>query len=206
MDDRELYRRWKDGDDTAARTLVERNYDAVLRFFRTKVGSQRCDDLVQRTFLAASEGDYRGESTFRAFVFGVARNILLDHFRLARRDARNQPDFNESSVRELAPGVSTAVAARAEQRVLVVELQRLPVDIQMTLELFYWEGLSVDELAVALEVPPGTIKSRLHRGRTMLRDGIEHGQLEPDQKQSVRAQLDDWVEAMRARIGDAAAG
>lgn len=206
MDEPELYRRWQAGDDAAARQLVEQNYDAILRFFRTKVGPQRGDDLVQRTFLAASEGRFRGDSSFRAFLFGVARNVLFDHYRLARRDARNQPDFNESSFQELSPGVSTAVAARAEQRILVAELQRLPLEIQMTLELFYWEGLGVDELATALDIPPGTVKSRLHRGRTMLRDGVEHGQLEPDQRKSVRVQLDDWVEQMRARLGDAAAG
>lgn len=203
MDDAELYARWRSGDAAAARLLVERNYDRITRFFRTKVGPQRCDDLVQRTFLAASEGNYRGDSTFRAYLFGIARNVLLDQFRLSRRDAKNEPDFNESSVRELAPGVSTAAIARDEQRLLVEQLQRLPVEIQMTLELFYWEDLSVDELAQVLCIPPGTVKSRLHRGRTMLKEAMQHSTLTPSEKESVRAQIDGWVDQMRARLGEA---
>ena len=202
MDDAELYAGWRGGDTDAAKLLVERHYDGIARFFRTKVGPQRCDDLVQRTFLAASEGNYRGESSFRAYLFGIARNVLLDQFRLSRRDAKNEPDFNESSVQQLAPGVSTAVVARAEQRLLVGQLQRLPVEIQMTLELFYWEDLSVDELAQVLSIPPGTVKSRLHRGRAMLKEAIENSTLAPDDRASVRAQIDGWVDQMRARMGD----
>lgn len=202
MDDAELYARWRGGDTAAAKGLVERHYDSITRFFRTKVGPQRCDDLVQRTFLAAAEGNYRGESSFRAYLFGIARNVLLDHFRLSRRDAKNEPDFNESSVHQLAPGISTAAVARAEQRVLVGQLQRLPVEIQMTLELFYWEDLSVEELAEVLSIPPGTVKSRLHRGRTMLKEAMQKSTLPPDEKESVRALIDGWADQMRARLGD----
>ncbi|MEZ4372915.1 MAG: sigma-70 family RNA polymerase sigma factor [Polyangiaceae bacterium] len=46
---------------------------------------------------------------------------------------------------------------------LVEALQRLPLDLQMAIELYYWEELSVAELAEALEIPAGTVKSRLHR-------------------------------------------
>lgn len=70
---------------------------------------------------------------------------------------------------DLAPGLSSVAVQRAEQRLLVAALQRIPLDLQMAIELYYWEELSVAELATALEIPPGTVKSRLHRARELLR-------------------------------------
>jgi RNA polymerase sigma factor (sigma-70 family) len=190
-DDVELYARWQAGDENAAQTLVERYYDNVVRFFRTKVGPQ-ADDLVQRTFLACAEGGFRGESGFRSYLFGIARNILFEFFRGQRRDAKVDPDFSLSSVHELDPGLSTLAGARAEQRLLVAALQRIPLDIQVTLELFYWEDLSIDELAAALAIPPGTVKSRLHRGRALVREAMEKLPSTEQEKQSVRALISDW--------------
>ncbi len=200
MEDRELFVRWRGGDDAAARALVERNFDAISRFFRTKANPQQVEDLVQKTFLRAAEGDFRGDGSFRAYLFGVARNVVREHYRRRRRDRGAEPDFNESSVLDLDPGVSTVAAGRAEQRVMLAQLQRLPLDIQLTLELFYWEELSVEELAQVLEVPPGTVKSRLHRGRSLLRAGMSKLQLSPEDERSVRVQVDAWVQRMRTML------
>ena len=145
-DDAELYARWQSGDDGAAQTLVEKHYDSVVRFFRTKIGP-KSDDLVQRTFLVCAEGGFRGDSSFRTYLFGVARNVLLEFFRGKRRDARVDVDFSVSSVFDLDAGLSTMAADRAEQRLLVQALHRIPLEIQMTLELFYWEDLSVGEVS-----------------------------------------------------------
>jgi RNA polymerase sigma-70 factor (ECF subfamily) len=199
-DDVELYRRWKDGDSEAAQALVTRHYDSVVRFFRTKVGPNS-DDLVQRTFLACSEGNFRGDSKFRTYLFGVARNILLEFFRGRRKDAAVEPDFSESSVHDLDPGVSTVAAQRADQRLLVAALQRLPVEIQITLELYYWEGMGVAELAQVLEIPAGTVKSRLFRGRTLLKEQMELLPATPEDKESVRVQFNAWVDKMRLELG-----
>ena len=68
---------------------------------------------------------------------------------------------------------STLLFRRAEERALVQALQGMPVELQIVLELYYWEELSVDEVAAAVEVPPGTVKSRLFRGRQLLREALE---------------------------------
>ena len=172
--DTELLERWRAGDTSAGEALLQENYDPVLRFFRTKSGED-ADDLVQRTFLRCFETGckYTGASSFRAFLFGVARNVLHEYVRSRVRDRKVDPDFGVSSILDLNPRASTVAFARAEQRQLVNALQQLPVDLQMTLELHYWEELSVDEVAEALSVPPGTVKSRLHRGRNLLRELID---------------------------------
>lgn len=194
-EDAELYRRWREGDDKAAQALVERYYDSIERFFRTKVGPH-ADDLVQRTFLVCAEGGFRGESGFRSYLFGIARNLLFEFFRNRNRDAKRDFDASMSSIFELDSGLSTMAAERGEHRLLVQALHRIPIDIQVTLELFYWEELSVDELAAVLEIPPGTVKSRLHRGRALLRDAMEKIPTTELEKQSVRALIDDWRERL----------
>lgn len=195
-DDADLYAAWRAGDKQAGQTLVTRYYDSVLRFFRTKVGPQ-ADDLVQRTFLACAEGGFRGESSFRSYLFGIARNILFKSFRGHQRDAMVDPDFTVSSVYELAPGPSTVAAQRTDQRLLLEALRRIPLEFQMLLELFYWEELSIAELAAVLELPDGTVKSRLRRGRTLLKEAIGHVPSSAEEKESVRVLLGEWAERMQ---------
>lgn len=171
-EDKELFAGWLSGDRSAGEELIERHYDSVARFLRTKAGPQ-ADDLVQRVFLVCLDRgtQFRGESSFRSFLFGIARNVVFEFIRGKVRDqARAGEDVGSSSIMDLAPGLSTIAIQRAEQRLLVEALQRLPLDLQMAIELYYWEELSVAELAEALEVPAGTVKSRLHRARELLRE------------------------------------
>jgi len=92
--------------------------------------------------------------------------------------------------------------ARAQQRQLVQALQRLPVELQIALELYYWEELSIDEIAAAVEIPSGTVKSRLYRGRTLLREMIDNAP--PDSGlTSVRNELAKWLADTRAHSSEA---
>jgi RNA polymerase sigma factor (sigma-70 family) len=174
MDDSHLIAAWRDGDRTAGRVLVERYYEAISRFFANKAG-EYADDLIQRTFLICSEslGRFRGDGSVRAFIYGIARNVLYEHIRSRMKATARKPDFSVSSIVDLAPGVSTVAAQRAEQRVLTEAMQRIPLELQLLLELYYWEELRVSELAEVMGVPPGTIKSRLHRARALLQESIE---------------------------------
>ncbi len=199
-DDAELLEAWRSGDRASGERLIERHYESVLRFFRTKSGED-ADDLVQRTFLRCAEpkNRYRGDSSFRAFLFGIARNVLYEYIRSRVRDRKVDPDFGVSSVLDLNPRASTIAFRKAEQQLLVQALQRVPIEIQMAIELYYWEELSIDELAQALAVPPGTIKSRLHRGRQLLREAMEN--MPPESApHSARTLLAQWIADMRDHL------
>lgn len=187
--DAELLQSWRGGDERAGTVLLERHYESVLRFFRTKAGDD-ADDLVQQAFLRTLEAAerFRGDSTFRAFLFGVARNVLYEHIRRRMKDRKADPDFGVSSILDLNPRASTIALRMAEQRALIDALQRMPVEIQIVLELHYWEELSVDEVAVAVDVPSGTVKSRLHRGRGLLREAMESA------PEGARAPLAAWLQ------------
>ncbi len=164
---------WRAGDPAAGEMLISRHYASVLRFFRTKAGPE-ADDLAQRTFLRCIEAAerFRGEGSVKAFLFGIARNVLFEHIRAHMRERRVDPDFGVSSIVDLHPRASTLAFQRAEEQRLVEALQQQPLETQIVLELYYWEELSVEEVARVVDIPAGTVKSRLHRGRELLREAL----------------------------------
>ncbi|TNE85950.1 MAG: sigma-70 family RNA polymerase sigma factor [Deltaproteobacteria bacterium] len=191
--DESLLTAWQAGDRSAGMQLISRHYDAIVRFFRTKA-PREAEDLVQRTFLACSESAarFQGDGTFRAFLFGIARNILYEHIRHAMRAGRHV-DFHALSVADIHHGVSTEAAKRAETRILLRALQLVPIESQMLLELFYWEELSVNEVAEALDIPVGTVKSRLHRAREQLRGALPEAPTDAEDPRSGQFLLEQWL-------------
>jgi RNA polymerase sigma factor (sigma-70 family) len=169
-DDLALLEAWSRGDAAAGEALFERHFDAVVRFFRNKVDDSP-DDLVQRTFLGCVEARdrFRGDASFRTFVFAVAHNVLKNHFR-ARRQA--PVDFSIDSAYGLVPSPSAVVARHRTQQRLLDALRRIPLDHQIAMELHYWEGLTAAELAATVDIPIGTAKTRLRRGKELLHDSL----------------------------------
>lgn len=192
--DEDLLREWGAGDRAAGGELVIRHFAAVERFFAYKA-RDAMDDLVQRVFLlcAESAASFRGQGSVRAFIFGIARNVLCEHIRGRQRDGAVPIDFSARSIVDLVPGVATLVGQREGQRLLVLALQKLPLDLQLLLELYYWEELGMDELAAALAIPPGTVKSRLHRARALLKEAIDALPAEGAQRESGQALLAGWL-------------
>jgi RNA polymerase sigma-70 factor (ECF subfamily) len=166
--DVELIAAWRAGGAEAGQALFARHFRRIYRFFETKCGAD-ADELVQTTFLAAlrAKDQFRGDSSFATYLFTIARRELLRWFGIRRRDeARFDPLV--SSIAELAPTPGTQIAEREDHALLVHALQQLPVDQQTLLELHYWEGVEIAELATIFEAPPVTIRSRLHRARNAL--------------------------------------
>jgi RNA polymerase sigma factor (sigma-70 family) len=170
-DDVELLERWRAGDQRAGSTLFDRHVTPLIRFFRNKV-SAGIEDLVQDTLLACVQGRdrIREDGTFRAYMFGTARHILYAH--IEKHARRRIVNVEDESIADLVPGVSTAYAKHEQERRLLEALQKLPLAYQLTLELYFWEGLSGPELAVALGVPEPTARSRVRRGSAMLREMV----------------------------------
>jgi RNA polymerase sigma factor (sigma-70 family) len=183
-----LLQAWRAGDRNAGQQLIERHFDAVCRFFRSKLGDD-VDDLIQRTFLDCLERAHEIRTpTFRSYLFAVARNRLFDHL---RRGFRQPVDaLGSQSITDLQTRASGAIA-RAQARELVTRaLQALPVDFQITLELAYWEELSGAEIAAALGVSEHTVRSRLSRGRKMLRAQVERLAAAPQEAARTLSRLD----------------
>jgi len=168
--DEELWARWIDGDEQAGADLFRRHFLAIHRFFTSKL-RDIADELTQRTFLAAVESRARvvGPCSVRAYLFGIARKQLLRH--LEGRGVRIGDDASlHTSIFEIEPSPSDVAAVIESRDRVRVALRKIPLDHQIAIELHFWEGLTVAEIAVALEIPEGTVKSRLSRAKDALRE------------------------------------
>lgn len=195
--DYELLMRWRDGDIDAAALLATRHVRTLYRFFQNKV-HDAMEDLAQKTLLACVEGRDRIDETrsFRAYLLGIARHQLFRHYRGLRRHEREQ-EIGALSVAQLVGSPSYELAAEEERRLLLLALRRLPVETQIVLELFYWEGMTTPEIAVTLDEPDGTIRSRLSRGKTLLREALAQMDGDPAARESTITRLEDWARGLR---------
>ena len=198
--DAELLEAWRAGDVEAGRALFERHIGVLSRFFRNKVGDER-EDLIQRTLLATVESRdrLRDGASFRAYLLRVARSRLYDH--LARvRGGPTRPDPLLTSVADVGLSPSRIIAKTEQDRLLLLALRRLPIELQVALELHYWEGLTTAELAEVLEIPQGTVKTRLFRARKLLRDDLHALALSGALPPASLADLDAWAHALRDEL------
>lgn len=187
---------WRDGDRSAGGELVRQHYSAVSRFFEIKAGHV-ADDLTQATFLAAVEGRDRfsESSSFRAYLFGIARRQLLQFLRKTRR--------GDAAMKEVAgrgPGTgltaSGLVAMQDEQRVLLLALNRLDEDLQIAMQLHYWEGMRGTEIADVLGIPVSTVRNRLSRARAEIRESVGHLAPGPRVSKSLIEDLATWTRSL----------
>jgi RNA polymerase sigma factor (sigma-70 family) len=168
-----LVDRWQSGDNAAGETLFKRHFDSVYSFFHTKSPAD-ADELTQSTFVECvkAKDKFRRHSSFRTFLFAVARHELYRMFRTRqRRDAKL--DFEVSSIADLVTTPGTRLARIEEQQRLIDALQHLPVEQQILLELHYREELGIADLEEVFEVSSQVIRTRLFRARKALREQIE---------------------------------
>ena len=169
----DLLHRWADGDEEAGAALYKAHFPMVWRFFRTKV-AEGIEDLVQSTFLAALEAHqrFRGDAKFSTFLYSIARNQLLMHYRKVDKHRAAALDF---SVADMGTSPSAMLARDDAQRRLYDAMCGLPLDHQIALELFYWEGLGSAEVADIVGAPESTVRTRLRRARLRLREQLGLG-------------------------------
>ncbi|MBP6631395.1 MAG: sigma-70 family RNA polymerase sigma factor [Kofleriaceae bacterium] len=167
--DLQLLERWRQGETAAGEALFARYVDRLCAFFATKCPGE-ADDLVQRTLMACvrARDQFRAESSFRTYLYTVARNELYQFLRTRQRDGARL-DYSVTSMAELVTTPVTRMARDSERRRIVEALRTLPVEQQTLLELHYWEELDAAALAEVFATNPGAIRVRLHRARAALR-------------------------------------
>lgn len=188
---------WRNGDVAAGEALVEANFESVYRFFRNKVDGD-LDDLVQATFTRCLERRDDAEiRAFRPYLFGVARNVLREHY---RRRARADTDLGNKSVADLGASPSTLVSQKRDHRMLLEALRQIPLDEQVVLELFYWESMTGRELAEVLGVPEGTARTRLRSARMSLEAALARIVRSPDALKTTLDNLERWSASIREAL------
>lgn len=166
--DHELIARTAAGDRDAFAELMRRHEDMVFAVcLRIMTNREAALDAVQETFITLfrKADRFRGDSSVSTWLYRVATNTCLDQLRKQRRRAADPlPEHHDpadvaasdpfSSV-ELRPSIEAALAG-------------IPEDFRAAVVLSDIHGLGMDEISGILDVPVGTVKSRIHRGRRQL--------------------------------------
>jgi RNA polymerase sigma-70 factor, ECF subfamily len=172
--------RLRDGDVQAVVPLMERYQHRLYRYLLRLVWQEAtAEDLFQQTWIKVMEriGSYDPNRSFESWLFTVARNLALDHLRRYEPESLDEPlpsgDTRAESVADSGPGTLEQLLAEERAGWLLAALSDLPPVFREVLTLRFEEEMKIEEIAVVLSVPLGTVKTRLHRAMKHLRRAIE---------------------------------
>jgi RNA polymerase sigma-70 factor (ECF subfamily) len=185
--------------ETAAMPFLDSLYNTAFRMTRN---SEDAEDLVQETYLKAyrSYEQFEKGTNLKAWLFKILKNTFINEYR-RRQAAPPESDFADieesfeshisSEARENVKNPEQEVLENVLDEDVQRALDELPPDYRMALLLADIEGFSYKEIADILEIPVGTVMSRLYRGRklleaAMLRYAREHGYLRGDEAPAKR--------------------
>jgi RNA polymerase sigma factor (sigma-70 family) len=157
-------------------TVFDRHHEAIHRFLWSRVGDA-ADDVAAEVFRVAFERREAYDPSYESakpWLFGIAANLAREHHRRTtrRRDVRERlvaegrPEPHPAPEERLARLAATEPVAEA--------ILELPERDREPLLLFAWADLTYDEIAHALDVPLGTVRSRIHRARSQVRANLDH--------------------------------
>ncbi len=192
-----LLQTWREGDGTAGNELVARHYESVRRFFEIRL-THAAEDLTQRTFLACIEAVGKRElhTSFRSYLFGVARNQMLMHLRQSSR-MDHLRKFADSAERPSKMTSLTGVFARCEQQNLLLRaMVELPPDLQIVVQLYYWEHMPTAEIGEVMEIPASTVTTRLARARELVKRTLATMRLPPKMHASIVRDVPGWTRSL----------
>lgn len=174
--DSQVLRRSLDEPEAFTR-IFDRHYDDVARFLGRRIETSEAEEVAAETFLIAFRDRARFDcdrSSARPWLFGIASNLARHHQRgeatrlraYARVDRNTEPDLSEEA--------GDRADATSRRAALIGGLSALSADERDVLLLFTWAQLAYGEIAEALGIPIGTVRSRLSRARGLMPQALEH--------------------------------
>lgn len=172
-DDYSLVEAFQAGDESAATILVRRHSAALARFvYGLGAPSADVDDLLQEAFFRAfrSIGSFRGEASFRGWLFRIAANAARDHHRRGRRRGVVL-NIEDRELADVADPVGEAEASDAEGR-LSAALSHLPPKQRDVFLLRAQQGMPYEEIAQTLGTTPGAARVHYHHAVKRLKEAV----------------------------------
>lgn len=170
--------------------IFDRHAQPIFRFLGRRIGVDDADDVLGEVFTTAFEHRRRydrARSSALPWLYGIASNLMHNHFRQQATQLRAWERLTGvDAVDDPTDAVAASLDARARLQTAAKVLEELPAGERNALLLFAWEDLTYDEIAEALGVPVGTVRSRLNRARQRLRAGT-------DEVDSIRAIRPDRI-------------
>lgn len=166
--------------------VYDRHALPLAAYLTRRVGPRQSEALLGELFRIAFESRDRYQldrRDARPWLYGIAANLVMKHF---RTEGRYRSAIERLAVRRpdtdvpFDERIANEAAARGTWERVAVGIDELPERDREVLLLFAWEQLSYAEIAEALGIPTGTVRSRLNRVRTVLRELVVDGGEEPD--------------------------
>ena len=173
LTDADLIARWKNGDERAATELVERHAAALARFAVSSGERAEIDELVQDTFVRAfaSIDTFRGESSFRTWLFTIERRLLIDRRRAEKR-RRDRTEIQEDDAATEYDALDGVVAYETQRR-LERAVERLSPTQREVFALRVGEGLSYKEIADAVGTTEGAARVHYHNAMRAVKEFLD---------------------------------
>jgi len=157
--------------------VFDRHHAELYRYLRRRVDSGLAADLAAETFVVAfaRRGAYRADThDARPWLYGIAHNLLRNHLRAERRQLAAYARHGVDPLADADAAVAFSMAdSRADSAAVNAKLAQILAVMadrdREVLLLFAWADMSYAEISLALEIPVGTVRSRLHRARRQLR-------------------------------------
>ena len=191
-EDDQLMVRIQDGDARAFRELMDRHQGPLIGFFfRNTRDAQMAEDLAQETLLRVYDQswDYLPQGRFRGWMYRIGRNLLIDNVRKQSHDAliravkgHHESDQADAMARIAGEVLPPEVHAGHRELARIVDevLDEIPEEQRLTFTLHHYAGLSLPEVAEAMDTSLPTTKSRLRLAREKLQEKLlERGVADP---------------------------
>jgi len=156
--------------------IFDRHFDAVHAYLQRRIGRDLADELSAEAFLLAFDGRARYDLSrpdARPWLFGIATNLLHRHRRHELRELRAYARSATDPILDAFDGVDARIDASSTRRKLIDALAGVPAEELDALLLLAWADFSYTEIAEALAIPIGTVRSRLSRARARIRAALE---------------------------------
>jgi len=161
-------------DPRAFMPLVDRHHRILFGYLARRMGPDLAEDIVSETFARAFAQRDRYDQArpdARPWLFGIATNLMRNHL---RSEVRQMRAYSRTGAQDVEYPDDSAIDARldasAHSKVLAAALAELSSGDREVLLLFAWADMPYEEIAHALDIPVGTVRSRLNRARRQLRD------------------------------------
>lgn len=156
----------KHGNRDALQNIVEKYYPKIYNYIFYRVGKKEiAEDLTQETFLNMTKSIHRfiPAAKFSTWLYKLAHNVTVDYFRSVRETTYEIPEFYEE-----------AKTMQVEQKLDIMNfLKQLPQEQMECIILYYYQNLRHRDIAVILDVPVSTVKTRIRRGLSKCRKIME---------------------------------
>ena len=178
--DEKLILRFQEGDINAYNELVKRYKDRLLNFvFRYFNNLEQAEDVVQDTLikLYTHANYYKNVAKFSTWIFTIAKNNALTELRKNKRKRTDSLHSDDGRFLDIG-SKEESLESRVQNEIAVDQLNKfldeIPENFRIAVVLRDFQELSYEEISKILEIPIGTIKSRINRGRIQLAEKMKH--------------------------------